>query len=128
MYAVLIAAFSTVAVALAAIGLYGVMAYNVSQRTREIGVRMALGAQPGEVLRLVLRDSGVLVALGLGMGLLAAVGATRYLQDLLFGLTALDSRTFIAVAIAFALISLLASYVPARRATSVDPIAALRAD
>jgi predicted permease len=128
MYAVLIAAFSTVAVALATIGLYGVMAYNVSQRTHEIGVRMALGAQSGEVLRLVLRDSGVLVALGLGMGLLAAAGATRYLQDLLFGLTALDSRTFIAVAIAFALISLLASYVPARRATSVDPIAALRAD
>jgi predicted permease len=126
MYAVLVAIFSGVAVALAAIGLYGVMAYTVAQRTREIGIRMALGAQRVEVMRLVLRQSTMLVAAGLLCGLAGAAAVTRYLEGLLFGLTPLDPATFFVVALTFAGVATLASYVPARRAASVDPLVALR--
>ena len=127
-YAVLVAIFSAVAVILAAVGLYGVMAYMVTHRTREIGIRMALGAQRGEVMALVLRQSVVLAAAGLMIGLAAAVGATRYLQSLLFGVTPLDPWTYAAAAGGFAAVALIASYVPARRATRVDPLVALRCE
>jgi putative ABC transport system permease protein len=128
MYAVLVAVFSAVAVALAAIGLYGVMAYAVTQRTREIGVRMALGAQRFDVMRLVLRQSALLAAIGLFCGLAGAAALTRYLEGLLFGLTPLDPVTFLTVPVIFAAVATLAAYVPARRATLVDPITELRAE
>jgi len=128
MYAVLVAIFSSVAVVLAAVGLYGVMAYSVSQRTREIGVRMALGAQSREVVGLVVRESAVMVLLGLGLGLAVAALTTRYLGDLLFGLTPLDPATFLAVTTLLVATALVACYVPARRATSIDPLAALRCE
>jgi putative ABC transport system permease protein len=126
MYAALVAIFSGVAVALAAIGLYGVMSYTVAQRTREIGIRIALGARRVDVMRLVLRQSTMLVGVGLFCGLASAAAVTRCLEGLLFGLTPLDPSTFIVVALAFACIATLASYVPARRATKVDPLVALR--
>src|SRR5262245_47893725 len=128
MYAVLVGVFASVAFALAVVGLYGVMSYTVAQRTREIGVRIALGAEPRDVTRLVLRRSGVLTAIGIAAGLSGAAGLTRYLDSLLFGLRPLDPPTFAMTAAAFAAIAMLASYVPARRAASVDPLAALRAE
>jgi putative ABC transport system permease protein len=128
MYAVLVAIFSAIAAALAAIGLFGVMAYTVSQRTQEIGVRMALGARRRQVLQLVLAEGAVLVAAGLGLGLAGAAAATRYLEGLLFALTPLDPATFAAVAIAFPLLAGVAAYVPARRATTIDPLDALRCE
>jgi putative ABC transport system permease protein len=126
MYAVLVAIFSAVAVALAAVGLYGVMAYTVTQRTREIGIRMALGAQRVEVMGLVLRQSTLLAAVGILSGLAGAAAVTRFLESLLFGLTPLDPTTFVAVSLMFAAVAMLASYLPARRATQVDPLVALR--
>jgi putative ABC transport system permease protein len=102
------------------------MAYTVTQRTREIGIRMALGAQRAEVMRLVLRQSTALIAVGLCCGLAGAAAVTRYLEGLLFGLTPLDPMTFIAVALAFGGVATVASYVPARRATKVDPLVSLR--
>jgi predicted permease len=128
MYAVLVAIFSGVAVALAAIGLYGVMAYAVAQRTREIGIRMALGAQRFDVMRLVLRQSAMLVAIGLFCGLVGASAVTRYLEGLLFGLTPLDPATFLTVPVIFTAVATLAAYVPARRAARVDPMVALRCE
>jgi putative ABC transport system permease protein len=113
---------------LAAAGIYGVVAYSVTQRTREIGIRMALGARHSQVLALVLRQSLVLVGLGLVLGLGGAAAGTRYLEGLLFGLTPLDPSTFADVAIAFALVAAAAAYVPARRATLVDPLEALRCE
>ncbi len=126
MYASLLGMFAAVAVGLAAIGIYGMMAYAVTQRTREIGIRMALGAQRQAVLSLVLRQSLVLTGAGLTLGVAGAAAMTRYLEGLLFGLTPLDPPTFAAVALAFTSIAMLASYVPARRATRVDPLVALR--
>jgi len=128
MYAVLVGIFSTVAAVLAAIGLYGVVAYMVTERTREIAIRMALGAQRREVMRLVLVRSAVLAAGGLTIGLAAAAGTTRYLEAMLFGITPLDPATFAAVAAGFAAVALVASFVPARRATRVDPLQALRCE
>ena len=128
MYAVLVGIFSGIAVVLAAIGLYGVMAYSVSQRTREIGIRMALGAERRSVVLLVVRESAMLIVVGLGVGLLVAGLTTRYLQDLLFGLTALDPVTFVCVAFILVATTLAAAYVPARRAASVDPLIALRCE
>jgi putative ABC transport system permease protein len=123
---VLLSTFGIIAGFVAVIGVYGVLSYVVSQRTQEIGVRMALGAQQGAVLRLVLRQGAVIVATGIVAGILGAVVLTRYLGNLLFGLTALDPTTFAAVALAFAAIAMLAAYVPARRATAIDPLEALR--
>jgi predicted permease len=128
MYAVLVGIFSAGAVTLAAIGLYGVMAFIVNSRTREIGIRMALGAQHREVLGLVLRRSFALAAIGLAIGLIAAAAVTRYLEGLLFGVTPLDPATFVAVALGFAAVAVVASLVPARRATRVDPLIALRCE
>jgi putative ABC transport system permease protein len=125
---ILLAAFATVAVVLAAIGVYGVLAYLVSQRTPEIGVRLALGAAPGDVARLFLREGVTLAMVGLAAGLAGGVAAARALTTLLFGVTTTDPLTFVAVVVALAVVALLASYVPARRAAAVDPMSALRAD
>jgi len=127
-YAVVLGVFAIVAGFLAAIGVYGVLAYAVAQRTQEIGIRMALGAQRAQVLALVLRTGLMLTAVGIALGLAAAVAGTRLLQGMLFGITPLDPRTFIAVSLLFALVAALASYVPARRATKVDPMVALRSE
>jgi len=128
MYAVLVAIFSAVAVALASIGLYGVMSYSVAQRRREIGIRMALGAQRGEVMRMVLRRSMALAAAGIALGLAGAAGVTRVLQGMLFGIKPSDPLTFAVVAALFAVIAVVASYVPAQRAAGVDPLEALRCE
>ena len=123
-YAVLLCVFAGVAGLLAAIGIYGVLAYAVVQRTREIGIRMALGAPRGKVLLLVLRSGALLATLGIALGLAGAAATTRWLQSLLFGVAPLDPTTFAAVSLAFGAVAALASYVPARRATNVDPMVA----
>jgi putative ABC transport system permease protein len=128
LYALLLGAFGTAALILAAIGIYGVMAYAVSQAVREIGLRMALGAEAGDVLVLVLGRAAILTAVGMALGLAGAVAASQYLQGMLFGLTPLDLRTYGAVVGGFSGVALLAAYVPARRAVRVDPTVALRAD
>jgi putative ABC transport system permease protein len=128
LYAVLLAIFAGVAIALAAIGIYGVMAYSVTQRTREIGIRVALGAGRARVLGLVLRQSAGVTSVGIVLGLAGAAALTKYLDQLLFGLTALDPGTFVAVALFFASIAAVAAFVPARRATQVDPLRVLRLD
>jgi predicted permease len=120
--------FGAVAALLAMLGLYGVVAYGVTQRTREIGIRTALGAQRSEVLAVVLRQSTVLTGIGVALGLAAAAVATRYLERMLFGLSPLDPLTFIAVSLTFATVAALAAYVPARRAASIDPLLALRCE
>ena len=127
-YAVLLGVFAGVAGLLAAIGIYGVLAYAVVQRTREIGIRMALGAPRGKVLLLVLRSGALLATLGIALGLAGAAATTRWLQSLLFGVAPLDPTTFSAVSLAFGAVAALASYVPARRATNVDPMVALRSE
>src|SRR5436309_3137691 len=124
----LLASFATVAVLLAAIGVYGVLAYLVSQRTQEIGVRLAIGAAPEDVVRLFLREGATLAASGLVAGLLGALVAGRALDALLFGVTSTDPVTYAGVAGALGLAALAASYAPARRAARVDPMTALRAD
>jgi putative ABC transport system permease protein len=128
MYAVLLAIFASVGVVLAAVGIYGVLAYSVTQRTREIGIRMALGAQRSAVITLVLGESVVLTAIGIVLGVAGAAAITRYLEKMLFGLTPLDPLTFVAVSFLFAAVAALASWVPARRATTVSPLIALRCE
>jgi putative ABC transport system permease protein len=124
----LLALFAAVGLALTAIGLYGVMAYGVAQRTREFGIRLALGARPGEVLALVLRGGLGLIATGLVVGVVGGALATRLLASSLYGVDPLDPTTFAGVAAILVAVGMVASYVPARRATRVDPIAALRSE
>ena len=116
------------ALLMAVVGLYGVVAYSVSQRTREIGVRLALGATPGSVSGLVMREAGGLLVLGITIGLLGAVVAVSLMRGLLFGVSPWDAPTLVAVSIALGGSALVASFVPARRAASVNPAEALRAE
>jgi ABC-type antimicrobial peptide transport system permease subunit len=124
----LVGGFAAVALALSVVGLYGVIAYSVSQRTREIGVRMALGAQRGSVYRMIFREAGWLIVAGIAVGLGCSVGAGMLMRTLLFGVTAWDVPTLAAVAMILSVSALLASLVPARRAVSVNPVDALRAE
>ena len=124
--ATLLVIFAAVALILTIVGLYGVMSYSVAQRTNEIGIRMALGAQTGDVLRLIVSQGFKLVLIGLGIGLAAALALMTIISSLLFGVTTKDPFTFGAVAVLLAVISLLACYIPARRATRLDPLHALR--
>jgi len=126
MGAILLAIFGGLALLLASIGLYGVMAFAVSRRTRELGIRVALGARPGDVFRLVLRQGMTLVVAGLVVGLCVAAMVTRLLAAFLYGVSTRDTFTFIAIPVLLTLVALLACYVPARRATKVDPLTALR--
>ncbi len=117
---------ATVAVLLGAIGIYGVISYAVSQRTHEIGVRMALGARHADVSRMVLRQGGLVAAIGIVFGLAAAAGLTRLMSSLLYGVNPSDPITYALVALVVSAVALVATYIPARRATTVDPIEALR--
>jgi predicted permease len=120
--------FGGVALLLAGLGLYGVTSYAVTRRQTEIGIRMALGARWSDVMTLVLRQGLVLTALGIASGLACAAAVTRYLEAMLFGVTPLDPTTFIAVSVLFAAVAALAAWIPARRATKVDPMIALRCE
>jgi ABC-type antimicrobial peptide transport system permease subunit len=111
---------------LASIGLYGIMAYTVARRTRDIGIRMALGAQPGGVLWLVLRETLLLVLIGVAVGLPLALGGTHLIKSMLFGLGIVDPLAMIVPAITLAVVAALAGFLPARRAMRVDPMVALR--
>jgi putative ABC transport system permease protein len=114
------------ALLLGTVGLYGVIAYAVSQRTREIGIRMALGASRRNVMRLVLGEAMWVILTGLAIGLAGSLALTRFLSSLLFGVTATDPLTFAGVAVLLALVALAACYIPARRSMRVDPMIALR--
>jgi ABC-type antimicrobial peptide transport system permease subunit len=120
--------FSTLALVLAVIGIYGVLAYSVTQRRREFGVRVALGATPGDVMRIVLGRTGLLMIPGLVLGIGGALAATRVLKQFLFQIEPTDPATFVGVALLLGTVALLASYWPARRASQVDPLVALRSD
>ena len=126
MAAALLSLFGLIALVLAAIGIYGVMAYSIAQRTREVGIRMALGAQPGDVLKLVIGQGMLLAGAGVAVGLIAAFGVARLFSSLLFGVSATDPLTFVTVAAVLSVSALAACYFPARRAMRVDPIVALR--
>ena len=123
---IVLSVFGGVAVLLAAIGLYGVIAQGVAERRQEIGVRMALGATEGQVLRLFLRHGLIVVALGIGCGVLATLAAAQTLASLVFGVTPTDPGTLAGVAALLAAVTLLACYLPSRSATRVDPLTALR--
>ena len=124
----LVAAFAFSAVLLAAVGLYGLISYSVSQRTREIGIRVALGARPAQVMTPVIREGMTLAACGVGIGLVGALAATKLISSYLFGIGATDPVTFSGVAVLLLLVALVASYLPSRRALRVDPLTALRAE
>ena len=122
----LLSVFSSVALVIAAVGIYGVMAYNVVQRTGEFGIRMALGAQQRDVLRLVLTQGGKLIGLGLVIGLLATLGASRAMGSMLFNTSAYDPLTLMSITLLLGAVALIACFFPANRATKVNPIEALR--
>jgi ABC-type antimicrobial peptide transport system permease subunit len=123
---VLLQVFAIVALVLASIGLYGVISYLVGQRTQELGIRLALGAQRKDIFALVLKHGMKMALLGVALGLVAAFGLTRLLAKLLYGVSATDPTTYIAIALLVIFVAVLACVVPARRATKVDPLVALR--
>jgi putative ABC transport system permease protein len=125
---VLLSTFATIAVALALIGIFGVVAHLVSQRTVEIGIRMALGAQKRDVLRLVLRQGIVMIVVGLVVGTAGTLALTRLVGSLLYGVTAMDPLSFAAALLVLTLVSLVACYFSARRALRIDPLVALRSE
>jgi ABC-type antimicrobial peptide transport system permease subunit len=122
----LLSAFAAVALMLAMIGIYGVTAYQVNQRTQEIGIRMALGAQMRDVVKLVLQGGITLAVIGIGLGVVGALALTRLIRSLLFGVQPTDVTTFVLVSLALLATAVIACYLPARRATKVDPLVALR--
>jgi putative ABC transport system permease protein len=122
----LLASFAALALLLAALGIYGVVSYLVAQRTNEIGIRMALGAQRSHVLKMVIGQGAKMALIGVALGLTAALGLTRLMSKMLFGVKPSDPLTFLAVAALLIAVALLACYIPARRATRVDPVVALR--
>jgi predicted permease len=126
--AALLSVFGGLALLLAAIGIYGIMSYSVGKRVREIGIRMAIGAQSGDVLRLILGQGLIIAATGLAVGLIAAFGVARYFENFLFGVRAGDALTYLAIAAILGGVTLLACWLPARRATKVDPLTALHAE
>ena len=126
LFGVMFGVFGAIALFLAAIGVYGVISYGVTQRTREIGVRVALGAQRSDVITMIVRQGLSLAAVGIVVGLFAAFGVTRVVSSLLIGVSPTDAVSFASVPVFLAAVALVASFVPARRATRVDPIIALR--
>jgi len=122
----LFSAFAILALLLASVGIYGIISYSVSQRTREIGIRMALGAQRSDVLRLVMRNGITLALVGIGLGIAGAFALTRFMTTLLFGVKPTDTRTFVVVSLGLLVVAVVACLIPARRATKVDPLKALR--
>jgi putative ABC transport system permease protein len=122
----LLAIFAVVALVLASVGLYGVMNYSATQRTHEVGIRMALGATRADIMRLVVGNGMLLTLIGIGIGIVASIGLTRVMQSFLFGVGATDAVTFIAVSALLIAVALVANYIPARKATRVNPVIALR--
>jgi ABC-type antimicrobial peptide transport system permease subunit len=127
-YVLLLSVFASLALVLAVVGIYGVIAYTVQQRTREIGIRIALGASRERVVSMVVRRGLILAAVGVALGTAGAWAMARVLQSLLFGVSARDPMTFAAVAALLGAVALLASWLPARRAARVDPLVAMRAE
>jgi ABC-type antimicrobial peptide transport system permease subunit len=126
--AALFSVFGGLALGLAVVGLYGVKAYSVARRTREIGIRMALGAQPGMVLRLIMREGSIMLLTGIALGLLLAAATGKILSGILYEVGALDPVAFTAAPILLAAAALVATWLPARRATRINPMVALRAE
>jgi ABC-type antimicrobial peptide transport system permease subunit len=120
--------FATVALLLAALGVYGIVAYSVSQRTREFGIRVALGARPAQIIGMVVSQNLRIVAIGLVVGLAAAIPATRLMRGLLFQVGPNDPATFAAIGVMLAAVAIVASYVPARRGTQIDPVVTLKSE